>query len=133
MRLWSPVRLIGGLSLMMLALPSARGQSNWDGQFWTTKTRDLRLVYVSGFFDGRNEGINEAAGALGTNIYDPKISKLASKVTAGQIVDGLDEFYKDYRNARILVRHAIEYVMMEAEGQDGSKLLQYLRQQAAKP
>lgn len=83
--------------------------------------------------DGRNEGANEAAGALGTPILNPRLAKLASNITAGQVLDGLDDFYKDYRNARILVRDAIEYVFMEAGGQDGSKLLILLRQQAAKP
>jgi hypothetical protein len=124
---------IAALFLLMLAAPIARAQGSWDGNFWKTKSRDLKLVYVTGFFDGRNEGVNEAAGALGTSIHDPKIAKLATKVTLGQIVDGLDEFYKDYRNARILVRHAIEYVVMEAQGEDGSQLLQFMRKEAAQP
>jgi hypothetical protein len=113
--------------------PSGRAQSNIDGEFWTTKNKDLKLVYLLGFMDGRNEGANEAAGALGTPILNPRLAKLASNITAGQVLDGLDDFYKDYRNARILVRDAIEYVFMEAGGQDGSKLLILLRQQAAKP
>jgi hypothetical protein len=114
--------LITALSLMVFTAPTARSQGSWDGDFWKTKGRDLKLVYVTGFVDGRNEGANEVAGALGTSILDPKIAKLASKVTVGQIVDGLDEFYQDYRNARILVRYAIEYVVMEAQGEDGSSL-----------
>jgi hypothetical protein len=119
--------------LVILGAAGAHGQSNLDGDFWKIKNRDLKLVYVTGFVDGRNEGLNAAAGALGTNISNPKIAKLASEVTVGQIVDGLDEFYKDYRNARILMRHAIEYVLMEAQGEDGSQLLQYMRKQAAQP
>jgi hypothetical protein len=132
MKLQNALRLVGILFLMMLA-PSGQAQSDWDSQFWTAKSKDLKLVYIMGFIDGRSEGTNEAAGALGTTILDPRVSKLASKITAGQMLDGLDDFYKDYRNARILVRHAIEYVAMEAEGKDGSKLLQYMRQEAAKP
>lgn len=122
---------IAALFLMMLPARIACAQGSWDGEFWKTKSRDLKVVYATGFVDGRNEGVNEAAGALGTNVFDPKIATLASKVTVGQIVDGLDEFYEDYRNARILVRHAIEYVVMEAQGEDGSQLLQFRRKQAA--
>jgi hypothetical protein len=131
MKLQNALRLVGILFLMLA--PSGQAQSDWDGQFWTTKNKDLKLVYIMGFIDGRNEGANQAAGALGTTILDPRVAKLASNITAGQVLDGLDDFYKDYRNARILVRHAIEYVVMEAGGEDGSKLLKLLRQQAAKP
>jgi hypothetical protein len=102
MKLRTALHLLGVLFLMMLAVPSMRGQSSWDGQFWTTKSRDLKFVYVSGFIDGRNEGANQVAEALGTNISDPKISKLAFNVTVGQIVDGLDEFSKDYRTLGFL-------------------------------
>jgi hypothetical protein len=132
MKLQNAIRLVGVLFLMMLA-PSGRAQSNIDGEFWTTKNKDLKAVYLLGFMDGRNEGANEASAALGTTILDPRLAKLASNISVGQMLDGLDDFYKDYRNARIPVRHAFEYVFMEAGGQDGSKLLIFLRQQAAKP
>jgi hypothetical protein len=117
--------------LITIAAYDVQGQSSFDGDFWKTKSRDVKLVYVLGFVDGRNEGLNQAASALGTSISDPKIAKLASNTTVGQIVDGLDEFYKDYRNGRILIRDAIEYVLMEANGEDGSDLLKFTRKKAA--
>lgn len=86
------------------------------------------MLYVVGFVDGRNHGINDAAEALGTKIDDPRISKLASKVTVGQIFDGVDDFYKDWRNRKVLLRHAMEYVLDEAQGKDDSALLLYMRQ-----
>jgi hypothetical protein len=107
---------------------TCHGQSQFDGDFWVPKSKDLKILYVVGFVDGRNDGINDAAKALGTDIYNPKISKLASNVTVGQIVDGLDEFYKDWRNRKILLRHAMEYVQDEAQGKDDSDLLRFLRQ-----
>src|ERR1017187_5917650 len=63
-------------------------QSQFDGDFWIPRTQDGKMLYVVGFVDGRNHGINDAAEALGTKIDDPRISKLASKVTVGQIFDG---------------------------------------------
>ena len=50
-----------------------------------------------------------------------------------QIVDGLDEFCEDYRNARILVHYTVEYVVTEARGEDSSQLLQFMRKQAPQP
>jgi hypothetical protein len=105
------------------------GQSQFDGDSWIPKLQDAKILYVVGFVDGRNDGINDAAEALGTDIYNPKISKLASKVTVGQIVDGVDEFYKDWRNRKVLLRHAMQYVMDEAQGKDDSELLLVMRKQ----
>jgi hypothetical protein len=98
-------------------------QSQFDGDFWVSKTKD-----AVGFVDGRNQGINEAAEAFNTKIEDSRLAKLASEVTVGQIVDGVDEFYKDWRNRRVVLRHAMEYVMDEAQGKDDSKLLLFMRQ-----
>ncbi len=74
---------------------------------------------------------DDAAGAFQTTVLDPRLSSLASRVTVGQIVEGLDEFYKDWRNTRIRIRDAIEYVLMEAKGKDGRELLRFLRKDAA--
>jgi hypothetical protein len=98
-----------------------------------TKTKDAKILYVVGFVDGRNHGINEAADAFGTKLDDPRLSKLASEVTVGQIIDGADEFYKDWRNRKVLLRHAMEYVMDEAQGKDDSKLLLFMRQLDSEP
>jgi hypothetical protein len=114
--------LVFGFSL------SSDAQSDFDGDFWITKAYAVKVSYVVGFIDGRNDGVNEAAEAVGTDIRDPRISKLASGVTVAQIVDGVDDFYKDWRNRRILLRHAMQYVLDEAQGKDDSKLLPSMRQ-----
>lgn len=108
-------------------------QSQFDGDFWIPKTKDAKILYVVGFVDGRNHGINEAADAFNTKVDDPRLSKLASELTVGQIVDGVDEFYKDWRNRRVVLRHAMEYVMDEAQGKDDSKLLLFMRQLDSEP
>ena len=90
-------RLILAAFFPLLCVAS-HAQSQFDGDFWIQKTtKDAKILYVVGFVDGRNHGINDAVEALGTKIDDPRISKLASEVTVGQIVDGVDEFYKDWR------------------------------------
>ncbi len=73
------------LFLMLCFTQSAHAQSDFDGDFWITKTQAIKLTYVVGFVDGRSHGINDAAEAVGTNLQDPRISRLASQVTVGQI------------------------------------------------
>jgi hypothetical protein len=58
---------------------------------------------------------------------------LASAVTVRQIVDGVDDLYKDWRNRKILLRHAMQYVVDEAKGKDDSKLLLFMRQSDSEP
>ena len=118
------------LFVLGFGLPAA-AQSHFTGDHWRTWPPDVRVVYLSGFVDGRNQGVNEAARIFETNVLDPRLAPLAKTITVGQILEGLDEFYKDWRNTRILVRHAVEYVVMEAEGKDGTELLRFLRENAA--
>jgi len=115
---------------LLLCLP-LNAQSDFDGDFWIPRTKDAKLMYVVGFVDGRNDGINDAADALGTKIDDPRVSKLGSAITVGQLIDGLDEFYKDWRNRKVLLRDAIQYVEDEANGKDDSKLLLVMRQRGS--
>ncbi len=121
--------LFAALSLL-LCLP-VHAQSDFDGDFWIPRTQDTKLMYVIGFVDGRNDGINDLAEVLGTTIDDPRVSKLGSKITTGQMVDGVDEFYKDWRNRQVLLRDAMQYVEDEARGKDDSKVLLVMRQRAS--
>lgn len=121
--------LLAGL-LVFLCLP-LHAQSDFDGDFWIPKNQAVKLSYVSGFVDGRNDGINDLAEVLGIKIDDPRVSKLGSSITVGQIVDGVDEFYKDWRNRKVLLRDAMQYVGDEANGKDDSKLLLFMRQRGA--
>jgi hypothetical protein len=121
--------LFAALSLLM-CLP-VQAQSDFDGDFWITKNEAVKVSYVLGFIDGRNDGINDAADALGTKIDDPRVAKLASRVTLRQIVDGVDEFYKDWRNRKVLLRDTMQYVEDEANGKDDSKLLLVMRKRGS--
>jgi hypothetical protein len=118
-------------AMSLLLCPPLYAQSDFDGDFWIPRTQDAKLMYVMGFVDGRNDGINDLAEALGTTIADPRVSKLGSKITTGQMVDGVDEFYKDWRNRKVLLRDAMQYVEDEANGKDDSKLLLVMRQRGS--
>jgi hypothetical protein len=121
--------LFAALSLL-LCLP-VHAQSDFDGDFWMPCTQDAKLMYVIGFVDGRNDGINDLAEVLGTTTDDPRVSKLGSKITTGQMVDGVDEFYKDWRNRKVLLRDAMQYVEDEAKRKDDSKVLLVMRQRGS--
>jgi hypothetical protein len=62
------------LVAVLSQLPSLplHAQSDFDGDFWITKTDVVKLTYVLGFVDGWNEGINDAAEAVGTDLRGPK-------------------------------------------------------------
>ncbi|MGH9822017.1 MAG: hypothetical protein ACREDR_01990 [Blastocatellia bacterium] len=56
-----------------------------------------------------------------------------SEVTAGQVREGLDRFYKDYRNRRILVQNAIWLVLNSIAGKpqaDWDKMVENYRKNA---
>ena len=54
-------------------------------------------------------------------------------VTAGQIVDGLNVFYEDYRNRKIRIHNAIWLVVQQISGkhkEDMEKTIEYDRRNA---
>jgi hypothetical protein len=73
--------------------------------------------YAVGFFDGMDLGsrfsywsfVHEDGKCMGKAIdsYNSMSDKFLNNVTAGQLADGLDNFYADYRNRRIRVADAV--------------------------
>lgn len=91
-----------------------------DGNWWQTQGDASKATYIGGFFDGMYLGGNfaiwkyingtkaqVAATAQASEAYDDYIKRYFSNVTVGQIKDGLDGFYADFRNRRILIHGAI--------------------------
>ena len=104
-------------------------EARFDGAFWSTAPREYKTMYVSGYSEGFASGIAETALLLGTDSSNPKLSKAQPpKVTAGQIMEGMDAFYSDWRNRRILMSGAISYVMSQAKGEEQPEFLKWLRE-----
>jgi len=88
----------------------------------------MQANYMVGFFDGMELGhefsywsfVNDkkAGDALKrvSNSYDEYLAKYFKNVTNGQIVDGLDSFYADFRNRSISVNNAAWLVVNQISG-----------------
>jgi len=98
-----------------------------DGNWWKTQDVISKLNYMTGFFDGMELGNkfsywdtvkekNSSCSDRSIQSYTKYKNKYVSNVTNGQLVDGVDEFYSDYRNRRITVDNAVWLVMNEIGG-----------------
>jgi len=109
-----------------------------DGYMWESWDDSTKLGWALGFSEGVNQAEMESSGPLetlgiivketfkkGAPAIKEWVDKTAdlprkrldlSGITFGQIVEGLDKFYKDYRNMTVLVRKAIWIVKLEMRG-----------------
>ena len=115
-----------------------------DGNWWLGLTPTAKLYFAVGFFDGielgskfsywgMTEGKNtDCAGKAVGSFYSYKKKYLAD-VTNDQIVDGLDSFYSDYKNRRILIPDAVWLVANGIAGtpqKDLDKMIESWRKNA---
>jgi hypothetical protein len=115
-----------------------RGSKSIDGYEWKSWENLPKLNFATGFVWGvmtaRWEGVGHLQSFASMAIFkttevDPKTKEWVdeapgnfakrldlSEISSGQIVDGLDNFYKDYRNMTVLVQEAIWIVKLEVRG-----------------
>ncbi|HZY73585.1 MAG TPA: hypothetical protein VFE22_10810 [Edaphobacter sp.] len=109
------IRQISCVLLLSLGVP-IYGQSKsvkLDGSDWKQFTESVKVVYVAGFVGAANTLLGEhptpakpgtVLGCTAERMGDFRNIKL------GQLTDGMDTFYKDYRNQRIRLDIAMFYV-----------------------
>jgi hypothetical protein len=137
------------LLFVMLSSCCVLAQTNThrDGNWWRDKGDIAKLDYITGIFDGMELGHNftllgiEGAKEKGTTClvqalssYSDFSGKFFTSVTNTQIADGLDVFYKDYRNRSIRVYDAIWVVANSIAGtpqEKVDKLTENLRKNTA--
>jgi len=98
------------------------GPSNGhDGTWWQSKSAPFKDGFLIGYKDGLNR-----AGASASAATPP--------LGTPQLIEGLDHFYKDFRNVNVQVEDAMPYVRDELTGKSDADLateLQNLRKAAA--
>ncbi len=125
-----------GLLLLSTGFTSeAQSSSNLhNGYWWLDASELVRLAYVVGFVDGAEQGrfwlgiISQAKGNTVTKASADYVNGQLdyNRIRFGQFKDGLDEFYKNYKNKSILVDDAFGYVRDSIRGVDQTQLVQEL-------
>ena len=122
------------LALTVLAFSSLlQAEDNRrDGNWWRTLDIETQRSYAIGLFDGMLLGHNfsywgisdEDAEAIpkATKSFYEYSEKYMSHVTNYQIVDGLREFYEDFKNRRTKVNDAVWLVLQQISGTPEEKM-----------
>jgi hypothetical protein len=102
--------------LFVLSIHVCAQNTRRDGNWWLEQSELSRTAYVTGFFDGTHLGgqfsfwnftDDKACLSKATESFTFYSEKFLKDVTNGQLADGLDVFYKDYRNRKILIHNAV--------------------------
>lgn len=129
------VKLVLTIAMLMLSSMSWSDDNRRDGNWWLGQEKIVRTIYAIGFFDGMDLGNNfshwkysngtkaqQICSAQAVDSYREYSQKYFGNVTAGQLSDGLDSFYTDYKNRRILVSAAVWLVANGIVGVPEDKL-----------
>lgn len=120
-------------TLQMIICCSAWADNNTrDGNWWRQNSSDGKATYIIGYWDGMSTcrdssflswNIRAAIApskACENYILSSAAENLstykATRITAGQLSEGLDNFYSDYKNRLIQTPHAITIVRQIIEG-----------------
>jgi hypothetical protein len=106
-----------------------------DGNWWLRQEKYVKTIYAIGFSDGMDLGnrfsywkylngtkAQQGCAVQAVDSYREYSQKYFGNVTAGQLSDGLDSFYADYKNRRILVSNAVWLVANGIVGTPEEKL-----------
>jgi|SRR6267142_3406165 len=120
--------------LLGVAVPGNVQNDRRDGNWWISTDKTVRLGYVVGFLDGIHLGQKFSYWKLADDKEsEPCLKKVLlanveyqdeylSNVKIGQLNDGLNDFFLDYKNRRIEVDDAIWLVLNGIAGTPKEKL-----------
>jgi len=132
-------------SAALMAAPSFgqdRPATRTNGNWWNALNDLAKYGYIIGYTDGSSKA--DATWADGLCKPQVPAKYLAavqngndySEFTIGQLVEGLNQFYKDFRNTKILTRDAMMVVRQQISGVPQKEIdegLEFLRQTALDP
>jgi hypothetical protein len=95
-----------------------------DGRWWLSLSPLEKATYTAGMMDGVNvgEGISPEP-----ELFTARAAELLANKNVKQLKDGIDHFYKDFRNRSIPVYSAFWVVAMEINGVAATKIEEMIR------
>jgi hypothetical protein len=129
------------LLLACCAFSQAQTQTvNYDGYWWNAETPVFKLGFVLGYVQGTTQVNADTFGECLIARYAKYERKRQVKVPptdtnrecnlgsswdgikSGELQDGLDEFYKDFRNKHVFINQALPYVRDQINGKSSAVL-----------
>jgi hypothetical protein len=135
-------QLIVAASLLVCCVGVTAEEARHDGTWWNRQSAGFRLLYILGFMDGMDLGSRFSApdqpevkrapdpGLDARRTYKSRTEHYFANLTVGQISDGLDAFYRDYRNRSINLADGFEIVLRSIKGEDVEALTRARRSSA---
>ena len=121
--------MVAALLCLLIAAPCSRNQEfdRRDGDWWRSVDRVNKAYYLAGFVDGtqlarrfsgnpQNDQDAKDVSARPATPFGENRAKYLGHTTNIQLTDGLDTFYGDARNRRILVSDAAWVVLNQIAG-----------------
>lgn len=134
------MKILAAILIMVASAGAQEAQPAQNAYWWNQLSRPEKTMFVIGYItsmgdasvyvkmacqDGRGITIHPDKAATIIAICD-ETQQLKQvdyrKIAAGQIADGIDTFYKDFRNKSIYIGAAAEYVRDELKGATKTEL-----------
>jgi len=112
------------ISTLIAAIALADDDGPRDGNFWRPLNQGSKFTYLVGVFDGVSLGLDLTCRRDRDDAFTDKVwtslsqqqCKYFENVTNGQIADGLNIFYDDFRNRKITITNALWIVLNQIAG-----------------
>jgi hypothetical protein len=131
------------VSLMMMGTVAygAADDIRFDGDFWNKSDRTVKQFFISGILGGIIAGQDRVMASAMEGVENGQIdmkcfaaiSSLKSlleadmeKIEVGQIVDGMDEFFSDFKNKSIKVKWAYLVVRQQIKGTSEEEIKKFI-------
>lgn len=139
-------RILTAVVLTMSLGRSVAAQERFDGEFWTKASSiqgdigsTARLMFATGLLAGLRTApalivVNDDNGGS-LPALQAYLSKHTQTMPSRQLLDGLDSFYSDYANRRIMIYEAAAVVLRRMAGDDDGQVSAWvtsLREKASK-
>jgi hypothetical protein len=113
-----------------------------DGVFWSTLTPIEKVRFIQGFTVGHESGFLQGEAQTAADLADiPGVKGARTKAattnpnafggmsyTFGQLVAGMDECYKDFRNQKLKVDVCFTWTVFGIKGEDEELRTNYLQE-----